>query len=54
MYAGCKVNITNAGQDAPRIHAGEEWPFLIWGEGWWGKRLFVHLFSFLDRSLKIW
>ncbi len=24
---------TNAGQDAPRIHAGEEWPFLMWGEG---------------------
>ena len=27
-----KENITIAGQDAPRIHAGEEGSFLIWGE----------------------
>jgi len=24
-----------SGQDAPIIHVGEEWPFLIWGLGSW-------------------
>ena len=43
---------TVAGQDAPVIHAGEEWPFLSWGLGHGVfKRLFVQLISFFDISL---
>src|SRR5436309_2055055 len=29
------LQFTKAGQDAPDLQAGEEWPFLVWGRGGW-------------------
>ncbi len=45
---------TEAGQDAPGISAGEEWPFLLWGLGWVVlKHMFVHLLFSLDMPVNI-
>ena len=44
---------TESAQDAPVIHAGEEWAFLIRGLGGRVKPVFVHHFSLLDMSVTI-
>ncbi len=52
MERGQQITFTEAGQDAPVIDAGEEWPFLLWGLGWVVlKHMFVQLFSSLDMPL---
>jgi peptide/nickel transport system substrate-binding protein len=52
-FTSADVVFTRPAQDAPAIHAGEEWAFLIGGRGGRVKRLFVHHFLLLDRSVSM-
>jgi hypothetical protein len=45
-------SFTRTAQDAPGIHAGEEWAFLIEGRSGRVKHLFVHQNLLVDKTVK--
>jgi hypothetical protein len=47
------MKFTEAAQDAPVIHAGEEWAFLLRRMGGEVSPTIFHQYSFLDMSVKM-